>query len=118
MTDTFSENYQHQRAVNHLSQRRPRTLELGGWGEAGKPEAPHELRAGKARHSPALSPSDTGLIVKQPFGSYSKVAKIWHILQGLSWSDQVTVPLDVQRKKGLPATSPPPRRQVRVNPVN
>lgn len=87
VTDTFSENYHQQ------TQRRPRTLELGGWREAGnpKPLMNYELK----RLTPALSLSDTGSIVDKQFGSYSKVAKIWHILQGLSWSDQVTVFLRV-----------------------
>lgn len=41
---------------------------------------------------PSPFPSDTGPIVDKQFGSYSKVAKIWHLLRSLSWSDQVTVP--------------------------
>lgn len=99
---------------DHPSQRRPRTLELEAR-EGGEPKASHELPAGKASHSPALPPPDTEPIVDEQFGSYSKVAKIWHILQGLSWSDQVTVSL---RKRGLAVPSPPPQRQVRVNPFN
>lgn len=34
VTDTLAENYRHQRALAHLSQRRPRTLELGAQREA------------------------------------------------------------------------------------
>jgi hypothetical protein len=49
-------------------------------------------QAGKA-YAPAPVPLDTGPIVDGPLGSFSKVAKIWHVLQGFSWSDQVTVSL-------------------------
>lgn len=66
----------------------------------------------------SLSPSDTGLIVDEEFGSYSKVAKIWHIRQGLSWSDQVTVAVSSIEKERITGHLPTPWRQVRENPFN